>query len=102
MADGVDIFHPRHFAQQLLHGQGDPLRDFFGRRARHLHEDVEHGDDDLRFFLARRLQDAESAQQQRSHDHQRRQLGVDEAVSDASRQAQGPARTASVELVRFG
>ena len=87
LADGIDIFDTRHFAQQLLHGEADPLRNFFRGCARHLHEYVEHGDNDLRFFLARRLQDAESTQQQCSDDHQRSQLRIDEAASDASRQA---------------
>ena len=37
-----------------------------GRRAGHLHEDVEHGHDDLRLLFARRHQNGEGARQQRS------------------------------------
>src|SRR5450759_573010 len=88
MADGVDVFDTWNFAQQLLHGKTDALRHLFRRCARHLYEHIQHGDDDLRFFLARSLKDAESTEKQCSYDYQWRQLRVDEAVSDASRQAQ--------------
>ena len=56
---------PGNLPQQLLHRNGDALLDFCGRCARHLDEDVHHGHDDLRLFLARRLPDGEGAEQER-------------------------------------
>ena len=50
-------------------------------------ENVNHRDDDLRFFLARQLPDRERAQQDCSHDHQRRQLGVDPRSRDSAGQS---------------
>ena len=64
------------------------LGDFVRRCARHLREDVEHGHDDLRLFFARRLQNAESAEQQRADDDQRGEFGIDEGMRDAARQAE--------------
>ena len=97
MADGVDVLDSRHFAEQLFHGNGDALRYFFGRCPWHLDEDVQHGDDDLRFFLARRLQNAESPEKQSADDDQRCQLRLNENVRNVARQAQDVSG-----VVRFG
>ncbi len=85
LRNGVHVLHARHLAQQPLHGNAGALLDFGGRGARHLHEDVEHGHDDLRLFFARRLPDGEGAQQQRGRHEQRRQLRVDEVRSNRAR-----------------
>ena len=74
MAHRVDVLDARYLAQQLFHRHAGALRHFLGRRARHLDENVQHRHGNLRFLLARRLPDAESAKQQRGHDQQRRQL----------------------------
>ena len=62
---GVDILHAGDLPQQLLHRFGDALFHFARRRARHLDEDVDHGHNDLRLFLARQFPHGERAQQQR-------------------------------------
>ncbi len=48
----------------FLHRLGDALLDFARRGARHLDEDVDHGDDDLRLFFAGQFQNREPTQQQ--------------------------------------
>ena len=88
VADRVDVLNSRHFAEQSLHGQADALCNFFRGGTRHLHEDVEHGNDDLWLFLARGLEDGKSAKQEGPHDHERGQLGVDEATRNPSREPQ--------------
>ena len=89
MADRVDVFDPRHLAEQLLHGQADTLGHFLRGRARHLHKNVKHRNHDLRFLFARRFEDGECTQQQGGNDDQRSQLGIDEGVSNPARQANG-------------
>src|SRR5579859_3024572 len=71
MADRIDVLDSWYFAEQLFHGHGGALRYFFGGRPRHLHEHVQHGDDNLGFFLAWRLQDAKSSEKESSEDDQR-------------------------------
>src|SRR5690348_1338243 len=88
MGDRVDVLDARNLAQQLLHWHANPLLHFARRRSRHLHEDVEHGYDDLRLLLARRLPDAERAGQERGKDRQRRQLRNDERVRNLARGSQ--------------
>ena len=87
MADRVDVFDPRHLAEQLLHRQTDALGNFLRGRARHLHENVKHRDHDLRLLFARRFEDGECAQEQGGHNDERSQFRIDEGVSDPPRQA---------------
>ena len=80
---GVDVLDAGDLPQQFLHRLGDALFHFVGRCAGHLHEDVDHGHDDLRLFLARQFPDGEAADQQRAGDDQRSQLGRDPRVGEA-------------------
>ena len=48
-------------------------------------EDVDHRHDDLRLLFARQRQTANSAEEQRRDDEQRRQLGVDPGAGDLPR-----------------
>ena len=84
----VDVLDAGDFPDQLFHRRGDALLHFLRGRAGHLHEDVHHGNDDLRLFLARRLEHGERAQQNRKHHDERRELGVDEVVGDAPGKAE--------------
>jgi hypothetical protein len=87
MADRVDVFDPRHFAQQLLHRKADALGNLLRGRARHLHKNVKHRNHDLRFLFARRFEDGECTEEEGSDDDKRSQLRIDERVSDLSCQA---------------
>ncbi len=87
MADRVDVLDAGKFAQQLFHRHRGAFRHFLRGRPRHLHKNVQHRHDDLRFFLARRLKDRENSEDQSGDNHQRRQLGFDENVRDPAREA---------------
>ncbi len=52
--------------RELFHGAGHTLLDLFGRSAGHGHEDVEHGNDDLRLLFSRQHQEGEEPQQHRT------------------------------------
>ena len=54
-ADRVDVFDSGHLPQQFFHRHRDALRHFLGRCSRHLHKNIQHGDNDLRLFFARCL-----------------------------------------------
>src|SRR6266545_4199717 len=75
---GIEILDAGNLPQQLLHRPRHALFDIGRRRARHLDEDVHHGDDDLRLFFARQSDHCERAQGDRGDDEQRCQLGLDE------------------------
>src|ERR1019366_8658314 len=79
----VDVLDAGDFPDELFHRSGDALLNFLRRRARHFHENVHHGNDNLRLFLAGSLEDGKRTQQNRKHHNERRQLGVDEVVGDA-------------------
>ena len=74
MADRVDVFDPWHLAEQLLHRQTHALGNLLGGSARHLHKNVKHRDDDLRFLFARRFEDGECTQKQGGDNDKRSQL----------------------------
>src|SRR5579862_5788875 len=84
MTDRVDVFDSGNFAQQLLHRQANALSNFSRRCSRHLHKDVEHGNDDLRLLFTRRAEDGKSPEQQSSHNHQRCEFRIDETARDLS------------------
>ena len=90
MTDRVDVLDARHFAQQSLHRKADTLRHLFRRGPRHLNKNVEHGHHDLRLFLSRSFENTESAEKQRSDDHQRCQFRINETVGNTTSQAQTP------------
>jgi hypothetical protein len=83
--DGVDILHPFDFPEQLFHGFGNPGFDLLGRCPRIGDEDVDHGHEDLRFFLARGDDDRKKSEEERCNDHKRRQFGFDERLGNVSR-----------------
>ena len=83
-AGGVDVLHAGNFPQQLLHGTGHPLLHFRGVGAGHLNEDVDHGDDNLGFFLPGKGNHGGHSQKHRGDNDQRGQLGVDEIIGDFS------------------
>ena len=74
----VNVFDSGDFPEELLHRLGDALLDLMCRHPRHLHVDVDHGDDDLRLLLAREQRHGADADEQRCRDEQRRELGLDE------------------------
>ena len=80
---GVDVLDAGDLPEQLLHGLGDALFHFVRGGAGHLHEDVDHGDDDLGLFLARQLPHGEGSDEQGRDDQQRRELGGDPGVGEA-------------------
>ena len=65
--------------------------DFVGGGTGHLHENVQHGDNDLRLLLARRLQDGERPEEKSGNNCQRSKLRLNEDMSDAPRQPQSAA-----------
>ena len=69
---------------QVLDGQRDALFHLCGRGARHRGGDVEHRHQDLRIFFARNDRDREDSERQRRNDEQRRQLGVEKCLRQAS------------------
>jgi hypothetical protein len=85
---GVDVLDPRYLPEQLLHRLGDAFFHLAGGGAGHADEDIDHGDLDLRFLLARELPDGKSAQSERGGDDQRRQLGIDPQAGEAARDAE--------------
>ncbi len=74
MADRIDVFDPRHFAEQLLHRQTHALGNLLRGSARHLHKNVEHRDHNLRFLFAGCFEDGECTQKQGGDYHERSQL----------------------------
>ncbi len=68
MADGVDVLNSRYLADQLFHGNRGALSYFFSGCPWHLGEDIQHGNDNLRFFLARSFLNTKSPQQESAHD----------------------------------
>ena len=87
-ADRIDVLDALDLRELLFQRRADQLLDLARRRARIRHEDVRHGHVDLRFFLARRHQHRDQAQQQAHERDQRRdRIGL-ERGGKASRQAQ--------------
>ena len=60
-ADGVNMFDARHLPQEAFERPRDLLLHLGRRASRVLHEDVGHGDDDLRLLLLRRDQQGDDA-----------------------------------------
>ncbi len=81
---GVHVLDAGNLPEQFLDGSGDALLDLRRRGAREIDEHVHHRDDDLRLFLARQAEDGHHAEGGGGHDHQRRELGVDEGRRDAT------------------
>jgi hypothetical protein len=92
---GVDVLHAGDLPDQLFHRARDALLDFRGARARQFHEDVNHRNDDLRFFLAWQRDDGEGTQRDRPDDDEWRELGVDEGGGEPAGSAERAHRVAS-------
>src|SRR5215472_11373385 len=75
----VDVLDARNLPQELLHRFGNTLLDFARGGARHLDEDVDHGDDDLRLLLPGKFNHSDDAQKKRGRHEKRCELGVDES-----------------------
>ena len=80
--DGIDILDPFDLPEELFHGLGDPLLHFFGRGPGIGDKDIDHGNDDLRLFLARGDNDGKEPEQKRGNHDERRQLRLDKCVGN--------------------
>ena len=61
---GVDIFHTGDLPEQFFHGARRTFLHFLGAESRHLRDDIDHRNLDLRLFLPREHQDGEKPQEQ--------------------------------------
>ena len=82
--DRVDVLDVLDLVEQFLQRGDDAVLDLFGGGAGEADHDVDHGHLDLRLLLGRGDEDGEAAEQQRSDDDQRRQLGLEEGAADAA------------------
>ena len=80
----VEVFDAGDFPEKFFHRTGHAVLDLLGRGARHGDEHVDHGDFDLRFLLARELENGEGAKQHRGDHGDNREFGRDRGRRDAT------------------
>ena len=80
----IDVLDARHARQHLFGRRRNEVFDVLCRRSGERHDDIGHGDIDLRLFLTRRDQRGEDAHQQRHQRQQRRHLRSLEKAGDAT------------------
>ena len=86
---GVDMLHPVHALDDRLEWLGHQLHRLRRRQTRRRHHDVDHGDLDLRLFLARDRDRGDQPDDHRGQQEQRGQRRLDRRAGQPARKSEG-------------